>query len=148
MLSEAKELARHSDIKMTMRYTHIGMEDQAKAIRNLPWHAPVPSLDSAGNPPPLPPESADAENGWEHSGSESGVTVCQDGALGDTAYDLAENDATPAHDSGCRRFSADDSAEKEWRRRELNLARNHREIKGLATKAAQNAAHAAHKTPL
>jgi len=32
----ARELARHSDVKMTMRYTHIGLEDQAKGIRNLP----------------------------------------------------------------------------------------------------------------
>jgi len=37
-LPEAKELARHSDIRMTMKYTHIGIEDQAKAIRRLPWH--------------------------------------------------------------------------------------------------------------
>ncbi len=35
-LPEAKELARHSDIKMTMRYTHIGIDDQAKAVANLP----------------------------------------------------------------------------------------------------------------
>lgn len=32
----ARELARHSDVKMTMKYTHIGLEDQAKGIRNLP----------------------------------------------------------------------------------------------------------------
>ncbi|OUV15551.1 MAG: hypothetical protein CBC46_04915 [Verrucomicrobiaceae bacterium TMED86] len=32
----ARQLARHSDVKMTMRYTHIGLEDQAKGIRNLP----------------------------------------------------------------------------------------------------------------
>ena len=35
-LPEAKELARHSDIKMTMRYTHIGIDDQARAVANLP----------------------------------------------------------------------------------------------------------------
>jgi integrase len=34
-LPEAKELARHSDIKTTMRYTHIGIHDQAKAITAL-----------------------------------------------------------------------------------------------------------------
>ncbi len=34
-LPEAKELARHSDIKTTMRYTHIGINDQAKAIASL-----------------------------------------------------------------------------------------------------------------
>ncbi len=36
-LAEARELARHSDIRMTMRYTHIGMDDKAKAIKQLPW---------------------------------------------------------------------------------------------------------------
>jgi len=35
-LPEAQRLARHSDIKMTMRYTHIGIEDQAKALAALP----------------------------------------------------------------------------------------------------------------
>lgn len=35
-LSEAKELARHSDVNMTMRYTHIGIDDQAKAVAKLP----------------------------------------------------------------------------------------------------------------
>jgi site-specific recombinase XerD len=35
-LPEARELARHSDIKMTMKYTHIGIDDQAKALAALP----------------------------------------------------------------------------------------------------------------
>ncbi len=35
-LPEARKLARHSDIKMTMKYTHIGIDDQAKALENLP----------------------------------------------------------------------------------------------------------------
>jgi integrase len=34
-LPEAKELARHSDIKTTMRYTHIGLKDQARAVAGL-----------------------------------------------------------------------------------------------------------------
>jgi integrase len=34
-LAEAKELARHSDIKTTMKYTHIGLKDQARAVANL-----------------------------------------------------------------------------------------------------------------
>jgi integrase len=36
-LPEAKELARHSDVKMMMRYTHVGINDQAKAVGKLPW---------------------------------------------------------------------------------------------------------------
>ncbi len=35
-LPEAKQLARHSDVNMTMKYTHIGIGDQAKAVANLP----------------------------------------------------------------------------------------------------------------
>ncbi|MBX9655133.1 tyrosine-type recombinase/integrase [bacterium] len=35
-LAEAKELARHTDIRMTMKYTHIGLDDQAKALTGLP----------------------------------------------------------------------------------------------------------------
>lgn len=35
-LVEARELARHSDIKMTMKYTHIGVEEQARALQNIP----------------------------------------------------------------------------------------------------------------
>jgi integrase/recombinase XerC len=48
-LVEAKELARHSDVRMTMKYTHIGLDDQAKAIAKLPAIpaaiAPAPEKD-------------------------------------------------------------------------------------------------------
>jgi hypothetical protein len=37
-LPEASALARHADVRTTMRYTHIGLEDQAKAVQRLPWH--------------------------------------------------------------------------------------------------------------
>ncbi len=37
-LPEARELARHSDIRMTMEYAHIGIDDQAKAVSKLPWY--------------------------------------------------------------------------------------------------------------
>jgi integrase len=46
-LVEAKELARHSDVRMTMKYTHIGLEDQAKAIAKLPA-IPQPPIKAAG----------------------------------------------------------------------------------------------------
>lgn len=36
-LPEARELARHADVRTTMKYTHIGMEDRAKALSNLRW---------------------------------------------------------------------------------------------------------------
>jgi len=35
-LVEARQLARHADVRMTMKYTHIGLEDQASALAGLP----------------------------------------------------------------------------------------------------------------
>ena len=35
-LVHAKELARHSDVKMTMKYTHVGLGDQAESLNALP----------------------------------------------------------------------------------------------------------------
>ena len=35
-MTQARQLARHSDVKTTMGYTHIGMEDQAQALAALP----------------------------------------------------------------------------------------------------------------
>ena len=49
-LPEAKELARHSDVKMTMRYTHIGINDQARAVGNLPAPKASPKVETPDNP--------------------------------------------------------------------------------------------------
>ena len=38
-LPETRELARHSDIRMTMKYTHIGNDNQTKAVSRLPWQS-------------------------------------------------------------------------------------------------------------
>ncbi len=46
-LVAAKELARHSDVRMTMRYTHIGLADQATAVNRLPSPPAVPSTAPA-----------------------------------------------------------------------------------------------------
>ena len=35
-LAETKELARHTDVRMTMKYAHLGMDTKAKAISSLP----------------------------------------------------------------------------------------------------------------
>ena len=49
-LPEAKQLARHSDVNQTMRYTHIGLSDQAKALAQLP--APPNGLNPSANAVP------------------------------------------------------------------------------------------------
>ena len=45
-LVEARELARHADVRMTMKYTHIGLADQADALAGLP--APFASAAADG----------------------------------------------------------------------------------------------------
>ena len=57
-----------------MRYTHIGLEDQARALSRL---------------------------SWEYSGSESGVVSGHLVSSDDTNGDPGENDTTPVIDRGC-----------------------------------------------
>jgi hypothetical protein len=66
-LVEAKELARHADVRQTMKYTHIGLEDQAQALSGLP--APFASA---------------ARDGL-HYGCISGGVLSQELSPGDTA---------------------------------------------------------------
>ena len=68
-LVEAKELARHSDVRMTMKYTHVRLEDQAKAVNLLP------SLD-------IP--ASDAEDECLHIVCTESGADRQNGALTDT----------------------------------------------------------------
>jgi integrase len=65
-LPEAKQLARHSDVNMTMRYTHIGIGDQARAVANLP----TPKLN-----PKQPESGAVALHGRCISGGVEGHSV-------------------------------------------------------------------------
>ena len=79
-LLQAKELARHADVRMTMKYTHIGLDDQAQALSGLP--VPLRS----------PTEK------WSEMGRELGGASCQsvasDGNCQNQTVDSI-NDATP-----------------------------------------------------
>jgi site-specific recombinase XerD len=108
-LPEAKELARHSDIRMTMKYTHIGIHDQAAAIKQLPWQS---------SPPEKAPESIATPR--ECSGSDSSGVDCHNGSLDDPKEGVPRNDATLVGDEGCREMSPSDGDIQRWRRRELN----------------------------
>ena len=101
-LPEAKELARHSDVNMTRRYTHIGIHDQAKAVANLPnpcQHIVSIPGDFEGQTLTLPVMER------QHN-DEVGV------------------DAKPCGSSLCdtdkQKESAGDSPDDSWRRGELN----------------------------
>ena len=73
-LPEAKELARHSDVKMTMRYTHIGIDDQAKAVANLPMpktHPKAAPTKKRGKGAALQMRCI-SDGAWGHSLSSNG----------------------------------------------------------------------------
>lgn len=100
-LPEAKELARHADVKMTMKYTHIGMGEQAKALRNLPFQERVRSAsDGVARPPDAPAVT-------QGSGEEVPPETTNPG--GCRGYVVL-----------CLPVSQCDTERTEWRRRELN----------------------------
>jgi integrase len=87
-LPEAQKLARHSDIKMTMRYTHIGIVDQAKAVANLPaLHRRCISGGAEGQ--------GDAATGTAPA-HEKSLTHCRSSELGVSCHPVAPDDEVEA----------------------------------------------------
>ena len=76
-LPEARELARHSDIRMTMKYTHIGIEDQARAASRLPLDIePTEKAGDGDNAEPGRPQETEpgddiGHEKWQRSGNET-----------------------------------------------------------------------------
>ncbi len=82
-LVEARELARHADVRMTMKYTHIGLQDQADALAGLP----------------LPKTCTNAD--WPGIGRVSGGVLGQDVSADDSDDDPdddPENEETPSRE--------------------------------------------------
>lgn len=100
-LVEAKELARHADVNMTMRYTHVGMKEQATAVAKLPSQErfrSAPGVSKGHSPSQVvtdPRAKTPAQETTNPCGGRGYVVFCQAQATGGT--------------EAC-----------EWRRRELN----------------------------
>ena len=101
-LPEARELARHSDVRMTMRYTHISLDDQARALSSLP--APCQHIVSR----------SDVPNGHR-------VTQTDDG---DDTKRVSDDDENPCrskgYDAASQPKSTADNESQKWRRRGSN----------------------------
>lgn len=106
-LVEARELARHSDVRMTMKYTHIGLQDQARALTKLKGIETLPAI-------------TDASAECPRSGHGIVDATCHNVATGDNGKSSPPNDETPVDDRGYRKISSSDSDCQKWRRRELN----------------------------
>ena len=115
-LPEAKELARHSDVKMTMKYTHIGLKDQSRALASLP--SPTVNGKSAENAGQHIGRSLCDGTGSAMSRPDSGKHSRRKKSLAGTQEVAEASDATGQKKSG----GGDDchSPPDEWRRRESN----------------------------
>lgn len=99
-LPEAQKLARHTDITMTMKYTHIGMEDRAKAIQLLAcqWNGSASGVSESQ------PVTSD------------GTTCHKEGA----GKKRKNPDKSRGFDVVRQPVSSNDTNDEKWRRRELN----------------------------
>jgi len=109
-VTEAKELARHTDVRMTMKYTHVGLKDQARALSNLPAPATsvasppgaLPAPQKPSSPPPAnPPEKSLNGRGRAALGLQSCSTDRHSGAFPDTNEKNGgqpRNDASPSEE--------------------------------------------------
>jgi integrase len=105
-LVETRQLARHADVNMTMRYAHIGLADQAKALRGLPAPTLDPCQDIVRKPSvsPCPPLSSPDLPRLEDRRSHQIVTPCEE---------------SPSVADGQKKSPPGKGGEK-WRRRESN----------------------------
>ena len=143
-MTQARELARHSDVKMTMKYTHIGLKDQADALAAVPAPLILPaSEDDQDSAAPdslnLDPQTAtiseaidepeiESENqDWQRLSSASGVfdghlvSLDGTGSAPKAAGDKHQNPRkSKGFDVDCQQSSPIGGTDDNWRRRELN----------------------------
>ena len=108
-LPETKELARHSDVNMTMRYAHIGIQDRAKAVAGLPFqeYHRSKSLTAPG-----------------HRESSSDT----DGPPGSDSNETTNPGSNRGYVILCLPQSSNDVGWENWRRRESNPRPENRQV--------------------
>ena len=104
-LAKACGLARHSDVRMTMRYAHIGLNEQAKSLESLP----VPSND-------LKSPISELVSEWDGVGCQPLAPTDDD--RHDCEFVSPEPKTTC--DTECHKSSVSGVSRQSWRRGELN----------------------------
>ncbi len=119
---EARELARHSDVNMTMRYTHIGLQDQARAVAALsvPQFVAGPAA-SAAKPAALPKQRRQRIGSAPDSERRRGVSSIDTSPCREAGAPQTTNPATErGYDADSQSVSSIGKTAKKWRRRESN----------------------------
>lgn len=119
-LPEAKELARHTDVKMTMRYAHIGLDDQARALAALP-SPPAPATPEPASSD-AQPQSGVVAPGHRANGSKGQNGTPRVSPAGGKG--IPHKRRNPRRSKGFGNDSQSESSavadDKKWRRRESN----------------------------
>ena len=105
-LTEARGLARHGDIRMTMRYTHVGIEDQANALASL--QSPLRSNEQR------------EDESQQCSSSAQGVPGSQNVSSSGNPGQSESAKENPCFSRGSHQKSSSDNECQKWRRRESN----------------------------
>ncbi len=102
---QAMELARHSDVRMTMRYTHVSIAEQARALRSMALPCQdcqeiVRKSDCSGRH-----KSSSADTDGQAEGADDvSANRCQEGV----------------YDADCQPVTLAGNQAEKWRRRESN----------------------------
>ena len=135
--TQVRELARHSDIRMTMRYTHVGLADQANALAGISLPvSPPPQQETTENAPvddDQPPQGRrvpqdDQQETWQYIGRTLAVLEgllrslpVTGGASAPEAEKRKKPGETGPFDAEGHPAAPSDTNGKKWRRRESNL---------------------------
>lgn len=111
---------QNSDVRMTMRNTHIGLNDQAEALASLPSPQPKPATPDTGDVPAV-------ENAGQHSGQYSVGPNGQNGSRPDNGRQRTKKNpeasstvADGTYDAPGQSAAESGTDSAEWRRRGSN----------------------------
>ncbi len=124
-LAHARQLARHGDVRMTMRYTHVGLEDQAEALKSLPAPSAGGSVGKNGksNVRGAKKSAARAQHmrsTSEPRGSHSGSPAGTEPSTEPNGEAIKNPRDGRGYDAEGHSVSSDGKTTRQWRRRESN----------------------------
>lgn len=131
-VATAMKQARHSDVKLTLKYFKGNMSDKTQVVSKLPMPASVSQCIVSEQPRPecLSVSSDDPDSASEDQENGAGSLFA------DSLYGAEWTTLSP-----------DDPEQKKWRRRESNRQGKTRGFRTNRTKTAQKAAHLDHGKP-
>ena len=103
-ITQVKELARHGDIRMTMRYTHVGINEQVEALNGLPFPQKsalhMRCISGGSENPKVTSNDTKSDQEDLKSESQTDETHCAAESKGIECHSEAPNDTLPLSGGG------------------------------------------------